>query len=151
MSTDVNWNDIDPVEVPAGAFIGWGNREGQKVIGTVTEYGDRTGTDFNGSPCPELTLILAERAASFNKSGDRTDFDAGEEVSVTAGGVNLKKAIRKAAPEVGDLIKIELTEFVKTSNGTAKIFDVRLKRGGGTLPTSSAQSLRPVSDDEPPW
>lgn len=98
---------------------------------------------------PGVDLILAERAASFNKSGDRTDFDAGEEVSVTAGGVNLKKAIRKAAPEVGDLIKIELTEFVKTSNGTAKIFDVRVKRGGGTLP-SAAKSAAPI-DDEPPF
>lgn len=149
MSADVDWNDIDPVEVPAGAYVGWGSKVGQKVIGTVVEYDERGGTDFNGNVCPEVTVLLAERAASFNKAGDRTDFDADEEVGVTCGGVNLKKAIRKAAPEVGDLIKIELTEFVKTSNGTAKIFDVRVKRGGGMLP-SAAKSSAPI-DDEPPF
>lgn len=149
MSADVDWNDIDPIEVPAGAFIGWGSRDGQEVIGTVTEYAERGGTDFNGNVCPELTLILAKSAPSFNKAGDRTDFDEGEEVSVTCGGVNLKKAIRKAAPEAGDLLKIKLVELVKTPNGTAKIFDVRVKRGD-TLP-SAAKSSRPVSDDEPPF
>lgn len=149
MSADVNWNDIDPIEVPAGAYVGWGSKVGQKVIGTVTEYQERGGTDFNGNVCPEVSIILAERAASFNKAGDRTDFDADEEVGVTCGGVNLKKAIRKAAPERGDLIKIELIELVKTPNGTAKIFDVRVKRGGGAKP-APAQSSRPI-DDEPPF
>jgi hypothetical protein len=131
-----NWETID---VPQGAFVGWGTQAGQHVTGKLLAYSASGGTDFNNEPCPQLTIELIEPAASFNKAGERTDFPAGEIVSLTVGQVGLKNAVARAGVEAGDLIKITLSGTSPTKKGnTIKVFDLKVARGAG-------QSQRPAN------
>lgn len=135
--------DWETIEVPKGAFIGWGDRAGQHVTGMVVDYDPSGGTDFNDQPCPLITVDLHEAAASFNKAGERRDFNKGELVNLTIGQAGLKAAIRKADPQQGDLVKITLTGTEKTTKGnTLKMFSVQIARA--TKPVT--QSL-----GEPPF
>lgn len=122
------WEEID---VPKGAYIGWGNTVGQHVTGKVLAYEDAGGTDFAGNPCPQLSVELTEAAASFNKDGQRTDYPAGDLVVLNCGQVSLKRAVRAAALNPGDLVKIELANLVKTANGTVKEMSIKVARGAG--------------------
>ena len=143
-----NWEEV---EVPRGAYIGWGTKPGQHVTGKVLEYSLDGGTDFNGSPCPTVAIELVENAASFNKDGDRTNHDAGEIVQLNAGQVSLKRALRAADPAVGDLVKIELQSLAKTDKGSVKEFGIKIARGAGVSSKSNAK-VTPVADDnEPPF
>ena len=133
MSGDVQWTEI---EVPRGAYIGWGETPGQHVTGRVLGYDDRGGTDFGGERCPQLQVELIERAASFDKAGARTDFEAGELVVLNCGQVSLKRAVRTANLEPGMLVKITMTGLVRVSNGTVKEFGIKVARGtAGQSPT----------------
>lgn len=146
-----NWEEVD---VPRGAYIGWGNKEGQHVTGKVLEYALDGGTDFNNKPCPAITIELIETAASFNKEGVRTNHDAGEVVQLNAGQVSLKRALRAADPSPGDLVKISLANLVKTPNGTVKEFAIKIARGAGVGSASSkpaAAGSATADDDEPPF
>ena len=145
----------ETIEAPSGSFIGWGNRKGQHITGRVVEYAIDGGTDFNGGKCPMLSIELTEKAASFNKEGDRTDHEAGTLVNITAGQVKLKSVIRSADPSPGDLIKIELTGVAKTASGnTLKEFDIKIARGAGGAVAAKAEpkkAMAEVDDDEPPF
>lgn len=141
----VNWESID---VPKGAYIGWGTKPGQHVTGKVIDYTPDGGTNFAGDPCPSLTIELVEAAASFNKEGDRTDHAAGDMVQLNAGQVSLKRAVRAADPSPGDLVKITLDNLVKTANGTVKEFGIKIARGAGA---SAAPKAAPAADDSPPF
>jgi len=134
------WEDI---EVPRGAYISWGNKPGQHVTGRVVDYNPMGGNDFNDQPCPQVAIELTEPAISMNKEGQRSDFDAGELVQLNAGQVSLKRALRAADPSPGDLVKITLSDLVKTSKGTVKEFSIKIARGA----TVSAAK----DDDEPPF
>lgn len=149
MTTVTEWETI---EAPSGSFIGWGNKKGQHVTGRVVEYTIDGGTDFNGGKCPLISIELTEKAASFNKEGDRTDHDAGAIVNITAGQVKLKSVLRQADPSPGDLIKIELTGVAKTANGnTLKEFGVKIARGAGTTTKPTAAQNNSDDDDEAPF
>lgn len=148
----------ETIEAPSGSFIGWGTRKGQFVEGLVTEYSDDGGTDFGGGRCPQISIELTEKAASFNKAGDRTDHDPGHQVQITAGQVKLKAVLVKAAPKVGDRIRIELADVIKTANGnTLKDFKVGIARGDGSTngkssgPSAAAGLVDIDTDDEPPF
>lgn len=144
-----NWETI---EAPSGSFIGWGSKKGQHVTGRVIEYAIDGGTDFNGGRCPLLTVELTERAASFNKEGERTDHEPGATVNITAGQVKLKSIIRKADPAPGDLIRVELTGVSKTASGnTFKEFGVKIDRSSGGADKPKAAQDDPADDDEPPF
>lgn len=132
--SEPNWEEID---VPRGAYIGWGEHVGQHITGRVLDYDPTGGTDFAGNPCPQLSVELIEPAASFNKVGERTDYPAGDLVVLNAGQVSLKRALRAADPSAGDLIKITLSNLVKTANGTVKEMAVRIARGAGGAPTAN--------------
>ena len=136
------WEDVP---VPKGAFISWGDTPGQSVIGKVLSYDEQGGTDFAGKECPQIDIELVDDAYSVNKLGERFDYPAGELVTLNAGLVNLKRALRSAEPRAGDLIKITFASTFKSKNGTAKLFDVKMKRGAAV--TSSAAAV----DDEPPF
>lgn len=125
------WENVD---VPRGAYVGWGTKTGQHVTGRVVEYGPEGGLDFNGNKCPSVAIELTEPAASFNKEGARTDFPAGEMVQLNAGQVSLKRALRAADPSPGDLVKIELSNLVKTAKGTVKEFSIKIARGAAPAP-----------------
>lgn len=149
------WEDIEP---PMGAFIGWGQKKGQKVVGKVTEYDEFGGTDYNGKECPLLEIELTEKAASFNKKGERTNHDPGETVLLSCGQINLKKKIKRAELAHGDLIRIVLDDFLDTANGTVKEFTVQVDRStrSAKRTTGSSSSARGSSasndmddDDEP--
>ena len=140
----------ETIEAPSGSFIGWGTKKGQHVTGRVVEYAIDGGTDFNGGKCPLLSIELTEKAASFNKEGERTDHEAGSLVNITAGQVKLKSVITRADPSPDDLIKVELTGVTKTANGnTLKEFDIKINRSGGKVAPKAAAAE--VDDDEPPF
>lgn len=144
-----NWETI---EVPRGAYIGWGSKKGQHITGKVVDYSPEGGTDFNGNTCPSATIELTEAGASFNKDGDRTDFPVGELVQLNAGQVSLKRALRAADPSPGDLVKITLINLAKTDKGTVKEFDIKIARGaGGTVKPKAAQADPVDDDDEAPF
>jgi hypothetical protein len=144
----------ETIEVPRGAYIGWGSKKGQHVTGKVLDYQPEGGTDFNGNACPSATIELTESAASFNKDGDRSDFAAGELIQLNAGQVSLKRALRAADPAAGDLVKITLVNLAKTDKGTVKEFDIKIARGAGGAVEPKAEpkkAMAEVDDDEPPF
>jgi hypothetical protein len=71
-------------------------------------------------------------------------YPAGDLVVVTAGLVSLKRAVRKADPEVGDLLKMVYARDVKVSKGTVKEFEVKVARGGGA--SAKAETAAPADD-----
>lgn len=141
----------ETIESTAGGFIGWGTRTGQHVTGKVVDYSIDGGTDFAGNKCPQLSVELTEKAASFNKDGERTDYDSGEIVNLTCGQASLKSTIRRTDPSPGDLIKITLSELAKTANGTAKVFEIKIARGAAVSSKPAASADTPADDDEPPF
>lgn len=144
----IEWETI---EVPRGAYIGWGNTTGQHVTGKVVEYSPDGGTDFAGKPCPSIAIELTDTAASFTKDGGRTDHPAGELVQLNAGQVSLKRALRAADPAPGDLVKITLENLVKTANGTVKEMGIKIARGGGGAAKPAAAQTESDDDDKPPF
>lgn len=147
----------ETIEVPKGAYIGWGNKPGQHVTGKVIDYQPEGGTNFAGERCPSIAIELTEPAASFNKDGDRSNFDAGDMVQLNAGQVSLRRALRAADPAPGDLVKITLENLAKTDKGTVKEFGIKIARGaGGTAAPAKAKAKAAAdtfdaSDDEPPF
>jgi hypothetical protein len=149
--TTYNWETVD---VPRGAFISWGETVGQHVTGKILDYEPAGGTNFAGEPCPQLSIELVEPAASINKAGQRTDFPTGDLVVLNAGQVSLKRAVKAADPKSGDLIKITLSNLVKTPNGTVKEFDIKIARGAGgsakSLPLTTAPPFAPSQPQAAP-
>lgn len=125
-----NYN-FETVSVPAGAFIGWHDQPGQVVTGKVLDYDQAGGQDFNGGACPQMVLELVDAASSFNKQGDRTDFQAGEMVTITAGQANLRRSVIAAQLNVGDIVRITRSGNAKTDKGTVKLFELQVARGAG--------------------
>lgn len=133
MSTDTtNWDQAEDVEVPQGAYIGWG-KPGQVIAGKVVSYSDTAGKDFNEQPCPLLSLELLDAGDSYREKGTkREELAAGERVVINAGQYNLKKALEEAQPRQTDKIRIEFTEEVRLTGGnTVKKFAIKLIRGTG--------------------
>lgn len=143
-----NWEEV---EVPRGAYLGWGTKKGQHVTGKVLEYSPDGGTNFAGEPCPSATIELTEAAASFNKEGERTDYPAGEIIQLNAGQVSLKRALRAADPSPGDLVKITLENLAKTDKGTVKEFGIKIARGAGGTVKPKAAAAATDDDDEIPF
>lgn len=141
----------EEVQVPRGAYLGWGTKKGQHVTGKVLEYSHDGGTDFGGNPCPTAAIELTEAAASFNKDGDRTDYEAGTIIQLNAGQVSLKRALRAADPSPGDLVKITLSNLAKTDKGTVKEFNIQIARGAGGSVKPKAEAKAVEDDDEPPF
>jgi len=126
MTQQQEWEDV---EVPRGAYVAWGAKPGQEVVGTVLTYSEDGGTDFNGKPCPTMALELIEPAYSVNKEGVRTNHDVGDVVHLNAGQVSLKRGLRLANPSPGDTVKITLHNLARTERGTVKEFSIKIARG----------------------
>jgi hypothetical protein len=156
----VAWKKVEPP--PAGHFVGWGVKPTQHVTGEVLSYDETGGSDFGGKSCPQLEIELTERAASFNKKLERTNFEPGEVVLVTCGLYELKRMVLAAEPERGDLIKIVLdgTEDLEGGN-TVKRFSMQIAKGGGKSrgkgnvrvveEIDSAPAEPPPDDDDIPF
>ncbi|UGU31381.1 hypothetical protein LT350_33715 [Mycolicibacterium smegmatis] len=146
-----NWEEID---VPRGAYIGWGNNAGQHVTGKVLEFAPTGGSDFNGNPCPQLAVELIEPAESYNKAGQRTEHGVGDIVQLTCGQVSLKRAVMAADPNPGDLVKITLDGIVNLQGGnTVKEFGIKIARGAGAsaqpVPAQTAPAPQRAADSAP--
>lgn len=132
MSTDSD--GFETIEVPKGQYVSWAAKPGQVVIGEVTAYGDADGTDANGNECPQISMDLSADAVTL-RDGERQTIESGEAVTINAGQASLKKALKKAQPKPGDKVKISFVDTAKTAKGTAKVFEVAIKRaapvGGG--------------------
>jgi hypothetical protein len=158
-----DWEDVD---VPRGAYIGWGYREGQHVTGEVIDYGYESGLDFNKEKCPQLSMILTDKASSFNKQGERKIYEPDTLVVLNCGQVSLKRAVRAADPKVGDMLKITLANILEDGGKTIKEFKIQRKRGNGQLSSNAERAMTAASakqdddsfnragfaqDDEPPF
>lgn len=149
MSTAFQWEEV---EVPRGAYISWGEQVGQSVTGKVLDYDETGGKDFYDKVCPSLAIELIEPAFSVNKQRERTDHGAGEIVQMNVGLVSLKRAVRAAALNPGDIVKIELTNIVPIQGGkTVKEFGIKVARGAGrSAPTPVAQQpVTPAPQAQP--
>lgn len=142
-----NWEEID---VPRGAYIGWGNNSGQNVTGKVLEYAPIGGSDFNGNPCPQLAVELIEDADSYNKAGQSFRHAAGDIVQLTCGQVSLKRAVMAADPHPGDLVKITLEGIVNLQGGnTVKEFGIKIARGAGGSAQPTQAPAAPAPQQAP--
>lgn len=120
------WQDV---EVPQGAFIGWGEK-GQTIVGRVLSFSVEGGTDFNGNKCPQMVLELTGDAVNYKDKGTTKETIAsGEMVTITAGQANLRNNLLAALPSTDDLISIRYDDDYKTANGTGKSFKVQIARG----------------------
>lgn len=127
--TQPNWEDV---EVPRGAYIGWGLRAGQHVTGVVLEYAPTGGVDFNQNVCPALAIELVENAWSADKAQNYTEHRAGDLVQLNCGQVSLKRAVHAADPSPGDLVKITLENILAGAGkqgGDVKEFGIKIVRG----------------------
>ena len=142
---------FETIQTPAGAFIGWADQPGQVVTGKVMDYDAARGQNFAGERCPQIVLELVEAAASVNKAGERTDFQAGEMVTITAGQANLRRGVLAADLSRGDVVRISHTSNQKTANGTVKIFEIAVARGAAPVaPAAPEQSVQPAQQQAQP-
>jgi hypothetical protein len=133
MSNDNEWEDV---VVPQGTFIGWGEI-GQQVTGYVLGYDETGGVDYNKQPCPQLVIELTEPCINFRKEGtEKEKIAAGEFVTITCGQANLKRNIRAAALEVGNLVRVIFESTYKADLGTGKSFKVQVNRSARPSVTS---------------
>lgn len=165
MSQEPQWETI---EVPRGAYISWGNAPGQAVTGRVIDYLPAGGTDFDGNPCPQLSVELRAPTFSMNKFGERTDFGVGELVVLNCGQASLKRAVQAAQIAPGDLIKLVFARTATAAKGDVKEFDIQVARGAGKQAQQRPQQQQPqqvplyapaqqpyaqaaASQAQPPW
>jgi hypothetical protein len=119
------WDDPDVVG-GSNEFVKF-DKVGDSVSGKVDHIGRKVWDD--GSVSPQLDLIT----------------DDGEARTLTAGQVRLKLALAEKRPEVGDHLRVELTQIEKRAGGkTLKHFDVAVKKA------ATASKAAPVADDDAP-
>ncbi|MGO8849848.1 MAG: hypothetical protein ACLP9Y_27480 [Mycobacterium sp.] len=144
MNTKSKWVEVD---VPRGAFYGWGNEPGQQLMGRVVHYDETGGTDFAKEVCPALEVVLLEPTDSYNKAGDRTAHEAGETIQLNCGQVSLRRAVTRAELEPGDLAKITLVNIAQIKGGrTVKEFSIAIIKAANV---DGAEFGDDDEDDEP--
>ena len=103
----------DEIGVASGEFVKF-DRIGDTVSGKVVGLGVKVWDD--GSKSPQLEIVT----------------DEGESKTLTAGQVRLKLALAEQRPEIGDHIRVALSDIEKRSGGkTLKHFDVKVTRASG--------------------
>jgi len=122
-------DDWEDVQVPRGTFVGWGTKPGQKMTGKVLTYDETGGSDFNGNPCPQVVAELTEPFTNYRDKGTVEEtIAAGELVSITCGQANLKRTVRAAALEPGNLFQLAFTDTFKAEKGDGKVFEMKVNR-----------------------
>lgn len=137
-------SDWESINVPKGGwkYYSFGSNAGQEFIGRVTAIDLVGGLDYKKQPCPIVDFELESATTSVKRDGSKTDLEAGDNIRLTASAYSLKQAVLAAKLNVGDTAKVLLTGTTQTANGTAKDFDVAVKRG--TAPVSSAISTHVI-------
>lgn len=159
MTTPTPNDGWETIDVPRGTFYGWSSNPNsagkQRIIGEVMQFSYDGGTDFNGHACPQLSLIVSEPTLSFNKQEEFKKIPAGELVVMTCGTVNLANAVLAANLKPGDTVMITLTGFTQVDKGTAKQFDIKVKRGSGKPQSNQQRAATPPPPPPPqpqdPW
>lgn len=118
------WDDPELKE--GGEFVAF-EAVGDTVSGTIQVL--RTHRFDDGKVVPQILLVT----------------DDGEERTMTAGQVRLKAELAAQRPEVGDHLKVALTQIEKRAGGkTLKHFSVEVKRGGGAPATAPVEAQAPA-------
>lgn len=147
MTTQTEWEEV---VIPGGNFIGWGTKAGQHVTGKIVSVTLTGGRDFNGEPCPEMMVELTEKAASFNKAGDRTEYPVGTMVTVTGGLANLRSNMERVKPvplAEGQEIKLTMTGLEKSQSSGFEYKAFKLARNPKTVKPVSENRFEPVEQD----
>lgn len=122
-------DDWEDVQVPRGTFVGWGLKPGQKMTAKVLTYGEAEGRDFNGEPCPQIVAELVEPFTNYRDKGTTVEeLAAGELVSITCGQANLRRTVRAASLEPGNLFQLAFTDTFKAEKGDGKVFEMKVNR-----------------------
>lgn len=115
------------VEVPVGAFIGWG-KQGQEVEIQVFTFSETDGHDFNGNSCPRVVGTLQADCDNYRdlKSNPPTHetLKAGEMVTIDGATANLKKALLLASPKSKDFMRFTFSDTYKNDKGEGKVITV---------------------------
>jgi len=109
---------------------------GDGVEGTITNLERHTFTDDETGEkrvTPKLTIACAD----------------GTEKILTAGQVRLRLRLVELRPEVGDYLKVTMTELQKIGKKTLKHFDVVHRAGDGTVPVTATAKASSGSDKPP--
>lgn len=110
---------------------------GDGVEGTIVNLERHTFTDDETGEkrvSPKLTIACTD----------------GTEKILTAGQVRLRLKLVELRPDVGDYLKVTMTELEKRGKKTLKHFDVTHRPGNGTVPSAPAKAS-PVGADKPPF
>ncbi len=112
-----------------------------------------------GDTCEGVISAIARQTFTDDDSGEKKVVPKltlraqdGTERTLTAGQIRLKKQLIELRPEVGDHLKVTLTQ-IEPRGGKKKLkhFDVAHKRGNGTLPAQrvTAPAAHHASDEPP--
>lgn len=112
------WDDPDLQN--GGEFVEF-TAVGDSVSGVINVI--RTHTFDDGKKVPQILMLT----------------DEGEEKTLTAGQIRLKAELVEQRPNVGDHLKVTLTQIEKRAGGkTLKHFDVVIGRGGAVAAAPAA-------------
>jgi hypothetical protein len=129
------WDDKDIAST--GDYVKF-EAVGDGVEGTITNLERHTFTDDETGEkrvTPKLTIACTD----------------GTEKILTAGQVRLRLKLVELRPEVGDYLKVTMTELQKIGKKTLKHFDVVHKQGDDTTPATTATKASTAGSDKPPF
>lgn len=129
------WDDKDVAST--GDYVRF-EAVGDGVEGVVTNLERHTFTDDETGEkrvTPKLTIACTD----------------GTERILTAGQVRLRLKLVELRPEVGDYLKVTMTELEKRGKKTLKHFDVVYRQGDGTTPAPAAKTAAAAGSDKPPF
>jgi hypothetical protein len=127
------WDDREIVST--GDYVKF-EAVGDSVEGFITDIMRHTFTDNETGEkrvAPKLTFACTD----------------GIERILTAGQIRLRLRLVELRPEVGDYLKVVMTELEKRGKKTLKHFDVVHRKGDGTVPAATKAATRPASDKPP--
>jgi len=129
-----NWEDVD---VPRGSYISWGE-VGQTVTIEVVSYSATAGSGYKDEQVPEVVGILQLDCINYRK-GVKETLSKGEFVTITCSQANINKAVRAAALEPGNLVRITFEDTYETPKGDGKAFKVQVNRNHATTKPSAGE------------
>jgi len=127
------WDDKDIAST--GDYVKF-EAVGDGVEGTITNLERHTFTDDETGEkriTPKLTIVCTD----------------GTERILTAGQIRLRLRLVELRPEVGDYLKVTMTELQKIGKKTLKHFDVEHRKGDGALPPVAPKASTKGTDSPP--
>lgn len=118
----------DDPEIRAGGDFFSFDQVGDEISGTIAAV--RVHKFDDGGVAPQVLLTT----------------DAGEERTVTAGQILLKRELAEQRPEAGDWVRIKLTQIEpRGGKKTLKHFEVEVRRGNGQTPAAAPAAAQPAA------